>query len=140
MKKYIDASLIGAFFASVYPIIIALFEGDGFVVLTPRGNGIGYVSLQLILSMSIGIVAILLGKISFDNGKYSLLKSTIIHLVGLLLYVMVVGYICKWFVNFTGTISVVAGFIVIYTVLYSVSYLSVKKEVKSTNEAIKKSE
>lgn len=135
MKRYLNAALIGAFCYTIYPIIIAIIIGNSEVYITPDGNGIQVVIIQLLLSMSIGMVGILLNEISFKK-NYSLAVATIIHGGGLLLYVILVGFICNWFVTTASIISVIVGFIVIYGTMYYVSFQRVKKTIKETNQAI----
>ena len=136
MKKYIKAGFIGAFLSFLYPVIIAIFSESKLVELTPKGNNIKYVLIQMFLSVSIGIVSIILSILIFDNNKLSLLVASIIHMMVLFMYVLFVGYICKWLTSLYSIILVATGFIVIYAFIYILSYYKMKKEVDNTNKVI----
>jgi len=136
MKKYIKAGFIGAFLSFLYPVIIAIFSESKLVELTPKGNNIKYVLIQMFLSVSIGIVSIILSILIFDNNKLSLLVASIIHMTVLFIYVLFVGYVCDWVTSLCGIILVAAGFIVIYVIIYLSNYFKMKKEVENTNKVI----
>lgn len=125
-----------------------------FIIAILTGIGIG-IPVTLICMITIGgfnpvvmeflvwtVASALFGVLSvitFSNEKMHLALSTVLHCIGCLLITVgacaIIGYADNFFEIL---VSIAPVFAVVYVVIYSVSFLSMKKNAKKANEALSK--
>ncbi|MDN6640812.1 MAG: DUF3021 domain-containing protein, partial [Tetragenococcus sp.] len=73
-----------------------------------------------------------------NNQKRSLLSNTIIHFSIIFLPLLVVAYILHWGRDLLGLLSVGFSILVVYFIIWIVSYLGIKSQIDKINQSISK--
>ncbi len=86
----------------------------------------------------IGVIATLLSEI-YSIEKLSLLCKSLLHLGSMFVLIFSAGYYLKWYhlKSLSEIISVLATFIIIYFVIWTIGYLQAKREWQHINDQLK---
>lgn len=137
LNNYVSSILISAFFAALIPLIINILIGSKQLYFTPMGNNMSDVLFQYSLTLSIGLVSAILIDLT------SLLKNIneqfkiLIHIATLGVYIILVGYMCHWFMNIQMIIIFFIIFVLVYAFFYFINYQILKKEINETNKKLR---
>ncbi|MDN5652857.1 MAG: DUF3021 domain-containing protein, partial [Lactococcus lactis] len=95
------------------------------------------VTVQTLIYMLLGIIQAFSTDI-MNNQKRSLLSNTIIHFSIIFLPLLVVAYILHWGRDLLGLLSVGFSILVVYFIIWIVSYLGIKSQIDKINQSISK--
>lgn len=143
-KKLLIRSLIGApigvTISLIITIIFSLCLGHGEYFPAPHeliewfgGDETVAVIVQLFFSLLIG--AICSGaSVIWEIEKWSLLKQTGLHFLIVAIPFMGIGYIMNWLPHYLyGALGYIAGFILVYIIMWVSIYFSSKSKIKKIN-------
>ena len=76
----------------------------------------------------------------YDIEKWSILKSTAVHLIITLTMYFVTGFILMWYSpsDIAEIIEMVIIFVVVYTLIWLVNYLNYRSQVKKMNRDLRR--
>ncbi len=142
MKNFKNGMLIGLFVNFCVTIVISLIYGTGeYITVTPRlisayGNELNATIFQGLVTMIFGGLCAVTS-VYFDNEHTPLIQKTAQHFLITAVTFTIMAKLNYWFVwNFKFLTALYFSFILIYVVIWSVSYLYNKRLVTAFNKKL----
>lgn len=142
LKRGILGFLIGVFIAIIVPLFISIIINDGnFYPIPPSfikdcGNELNAAILQYTLSGLCGF-GCAASSVFFSSDRLNILQSTALNFLGVSISTLPIAYVCHWINHsLVGVISYFAIFIVIYIIIWLISYLSIRNIIIKANKKI----
>jgi hypothetical protein len=142
IKRCLLGAPLGLACSTIITIIISLFLGDGlFHAVVPElaremGSEINAVILQAVLSMVYG-AAWAGASVIWNAEHWSLLKTTLVHLLVTSLASFPIAYFARWMPhNAAGILIYVGIFVASYAGIWFTQYFGMKKRIKELNEKL----
>lgn len=146
-KKILVRSLIGAPIGVVISLIITIIfslclgHGEYFpasheLINWLGGNETTAVIVQMFCSIFVGAVCGA-SSVVWEIEKWSLLKQTLVHFAVIVIPFFGIGYIMNWMPHYLyGALCYVGGFILVYVIMWSSMYFSIKAKIKKMNKQL----
>ena len=146
-KKLLIRSLLGApigvTVSLIITVIISLCTGHGEYYPAPHeltelcGNEITAVIVQFFCSLAVGAIGGA-SSVIWDMEKWSLTKQTLIHFAVLAVTFIPLSYVLNWIPHYLyGALGYVAAFVIVYVLMWTSIYFSIKAKIKKMNEQLK---
>lgn len=146
IKKYSSSFTLGVTIGLVVSIIFQSNSGsNGYFPTNPTtfvGQWLTQQSITVAMFYSLvmwGLIGMLSQKLAeiFENENRSVLMNTVIHFVGQLLLITLSVVACGWFdFKWRMFFSFFILFFLIYSVIWGINYLHVKKEIEQINQKL----
>lgn len=146
MKKWLNYLLFGSLgglaIGFTTSLIFSAMVGTGrYYPSTPMflerfDTELAAISVSALLWILIGILSAM-SQIIFEKIEGSLLKSTVIHFFIIYPGVLVIGFFSGWFSGWDALLPMTISFIIIYAIVWGISYLYYKKEIEKMNERLR---
>lgn len=141
IKKIISGAFIGVGIGFTLNLIFSIINGEYYPgvpsFLEKYDSTLMAVTVQTLIYMLLGIIQAFSTDI-MNNQKRSLLSNTIIHFSIIFLPLLVVAYILHWGRDLLGLLSVGFSILVVYFIIWIVSYLGIKSQIDKINQTISK--
>ena len=141
IKKIISGAFIGVGIGFTWNLIFSIINGEYYPgvpsFLEKYDSTLMAVTVQTLIYMLLGIIQAFSTDI-MNNQKRSLLSNTIIHFSIIFLPLLVVAYILHWGRDLLGLLSVGFSILVVYFIIWIVSYLGIKSQIDKINQSISK--
>ena len=141
IKKIISGAFIGVGIGFTLNLIFSIINGEYYPgvpsFLEKYDSTLMAVTVQTLIYMLLGIIQAFSTDI-INNQKRSLLSNTIIHFSIIFLPLLVVAYILHWGRDLLGLLSVGFSILVVYFIIWIVSYLGIKSQIDKINQSISK--
>ena len=141
LKKIISGAFIGVGIGFTLNLIFSFLNGEYYPgipsFLNQYDSMLIAITVQTLIYMSLGIIQSFSTDI-MNNQKRSLLSNTIIHFSIIFLPLLVVAYILHWGRDLLGLLSVGFSILVVYFIIWIVSYLGIKSQIDKINQSISK--
>ncbi|EGP5098990.1 MAG: DUF3021 domain-containing protein [Lactococcus lactis] len=141
IKKIISGAFIGVGIGFTLNLIFSIINGEYYPgvpsFLEKYDSTLMAVTVQTLIYMLLGIIQAFSTDI-MNNQKRSLLSNTIIHFSIIFLPLLVVAYILHWGRDLLGLLSVGFSILVVYFIIWIVSYLGIKSQIDKINQSISK--
>ena len=141
LKKIISGAFIGVGIGFTLNLIFSFLNGEYYPgipsFLNQYDSMLIAITVQTLIYMSLGIIQSFSTDI-MNNQKRSLLSNTIIHFSIIFLPLLVVAYILHWGRNLLGLLVIGFSILVVYFIIWIVSYLSIKSQIDKINQTILK--
>lgn len=141
IKKIISGAFIGVGIGFTLNLIFSIINGEYYPgvpsFLEKYDSTLMAVTVQTLIYMLLGIIQAFSTDI-MNNQKRSLLLNTIIHFSIIFLPLLVVAYILHWGRDLLGLLSVGFSILVVYFIIWIVSYLGIKSQIDKINQSISK--
>lgn len=141
IKKIISGAFIGVGIGFTLNLIFSIINGEYYPgvpsFLEKYDSTLMAVTVQTLIYMLLGIIQAFSIDI-MNNQKRSLLSNTIIHFSIIFLPLLVVAYILHWGRDLLGLLSVGFSILVVYFIIWIVSYLGIKSQIDKINQSISK--
>lgn len=141
LKKIISGAFIGVGIGFTLNLIFSIINGEYYPgvpsFLEKYDSTLMAVTVQTLIYMLLGIIQAFSTDI-MNNQKRSLLSNTIIHFSIIFLPLLVVAYILHWGRYLLGLLVIGFSILVVYFIIWVVSYLSIKSQIDKINQTISK--
>lgn len=141
LKKIISGAFIGVGIGFTLNLIISFLNGEYYPgipsFLNQYDSMLIAITVQTLIYMSLGIIQSFSTDI-MNNQKRSLLSNTIIHFSIIFLPLLIVAYILHWGRDLLGLLVIGFSILVVYFIIWVVSYLSIKSQIDKINQTISK--
>lgn len=141
IKKIISGAFIGVGIGFTLNLIFSIINGEYYPgvpsFLEKYDSTLMAVTVQTLIYMLLGIIQAFSTDI-MNNQKRSLLSNTIIHFSIIFLPLLIVAYILHWGRDLLGLLSVGFSILVVYFIIWIVSYLGIKSQIDKINQSISK--
>ena len=141
LKKIISGAFIGVGIGFTLNLIFSFLNGEYYPgipsFLNQYDSMLIAITVQTLIYMSLGIIQSFSTDI-MNNQKRSLLSNTIIHFSIIFLPLLVVAYILHWGRDLLGLLVIGFSVLVVYFIIWVVSYLSTKSQIDKINQTISK--
>ena len=141
IKKIISGAFIGVGIGFTLNLIFSIINGEYYPgvpsFLEKYDSTLMAVTVQTLIYMLLGIIQAFSTDI-MNNQKRSLLSNTITHFSIIFLPLLVVAYILHWGRDLLGLLSVGFSILVVYFIIWIVSYLGIKSQIDKINQSISK--
>ena len=141
IKKIISGAFIGVGIGFTLNLIFSIINGEYYPgvpsFLEKYDSTLMAVTVQTLIYMLLGIIQAFSTDI-MNNQKRSLLSNTIIHFSIIFLPLLVVAYILNWGRDLLRLLSVGFSILVVYFIIWIVSYLGIKSQIDKINQSISK--
>lgn len=141
LKKIISGAFIGVGIGFTLNLLFSFLNGEYYPgvpsFLDQYDSTLIAITVQTLIYMSLGIIQSFSTDI-MNNQKRSLLSNTIIHFSIIFLPLLVVAYILHWGRNLLGLLVIGFSILVVYFIIWIVSYLSIKSQIDKINQTILK--
>ena len=141
LKKIISGAFIGVGIGFTLNLLFSFLNGEYYPgvpsFLDQYDSTLIAITVQTLIYMSLGIIQSFSTDI-MNNQKRSLLSNTIIHFSIIFLPLLVVAYILHWGRNLLGLLVIGFSILVVYFIIWVVSYLSIKSQIDKINQTISK--
>lgn len=141
IKKIISGAFIGVGIGFTLNLIFSIINGEYYPgvpsFLEKYDSTLMAVTVQTLIYMLLGIIQAFSTDI-MNNQKRSLLSNTIIHFSIIFLPLLVVAYILHWGRDLLGLLVIGFSILVVYFIIWVVSYLSIKSQIDKINQTISK--
>ncbi|MFL2144161.1 DUF3021 domain-containing protein [Ruoffia sp. FAM 20857] len=141
IKKIISGAFIGVGIGFTLNLIFSIINGEYYPgvpsFLEKYDSTLMAVTVQTLIYMLLGIIQAFSTDI-MNNQKRSLLSNTIIHFSIIFLPLLVVAYILHWGRYLLGLLVIGFSILVVYFIIWVVSYLSIKSQIDKINQTISK--
>ena len=141
IKKIISGAFIGVGIGFTLNLIFSIINGEYYPgvpsFLEKYDSTLMAVTVQTLIYMLLGIIQAFSTDI-MNNQKRSLLSNTIIRFSIIFLPLLVVAYILHWGRDLLGLLSVGFSILVVYFIIWIVSYLGIKSQIDKINQSISK--
>ncbi|MFL2141919.1 DUF3021 domain-containing protein [Ruoffia sp. FAM 26254] len=141
LKKIISGAFIGVGIGFTLNLIFSFLNGEYYPgvpsFLNQYDSMLIAITVQTLIYMSLGIIQSFSTDI-MNNQKRSLLSNTIIHFSIIFLPLLVVAYILHWGRYLLGLLVIGFSILVVYFIIWVVSYLSIKSQIDKINQTISK--
>ena len=135
---------VGIAIGFVITLMISAFIGDGYYYpVTPEligstGNELNAVILQTVLCGIMGS-GFAMASVIWELDSWSLAKQSGIYFLIACIIMLPIAYIANWMKHsFSGILSYVGIFVVIFVVVWLAQYLSWRHKIKKMNDCFKK--
>ena len=141
-KRGIDGITYGVTIGMILSLIFSYLAGSSrYYPSTPAfvagfNNNLTATLISVLLWMVIGLFSAY-SSIIFELENISLLIKTVIHFCLVYAIVLAVGIYLKWFTS-SGFILVTISFLVVYTTIWVITWLTIKNDIKRINQQITK--
>lgn len=146
MKKWIQYGLFGGVgglaIGFITSLIFSAMAGTGhYYPSTPMfiegfDTELGAVTMSALVWAIIGILSAV-SQVVFEKIEGSLLKSTAIHFAIVYPTILVIGYFAGWFSGWEVLVPMTISFVIIYALVWIVSYFYYRNEVEKMNERLR---
>lgn len=141
LKKIISGAFIGVGIGFTLNLIFSFLNGEYYPgvpsFLNQYDSMLIAITVQTLIYMSLGIIQAFSTDI-MNNQKRSLLSNTIIHFSIIFLPLLIVAYILHWGRDLLGLLVIGFSILVVYFIIWVVSYLSIKSQIDKINQTISK--
>ena len=141
LKKIISGAFIGVGIGFTLNLIFSFLNGEYYPgipsFLNQYDSMLIAITVQTLIYMSLGIIQSFSTDI-MNNQKRSLLSNTIIHFSIIFLSLLIVAYILHWGRDLLGLLVIGFSILVVYFIIWVVSYLSIKSQIDKINQTISK--
>ncbi|WP_192984450.1 DUF3021 domain-containing protein [Marinilactibacillus psychrotolerans] len=141
LKKIISGAFIGVGIGFTLNLIFSFLNGEYYPgvpsFLNQYDSMLIAITVQTLIYMSLGIIQSFSTDI-MNNQKRSLLSNTIIHFSIIFLPLLIVAYILHWGRDLLGLLVIGFSILVVYFIIWVVSYLSIKSQIDKINQTISK--
>ena len=141
LKKIISGAFIGVGIGFTLNLIFSFLNGEYYPgipsFLNQYDSMLIAITVQTLIYMSLGIIQSFSTDI-MNNQKRSLLSNTITHFSIIFLPLLVVAYILHWGRDLLGLLVIGFSVLVVYFIIWVVSYLSIKSQIDKINQTISK--
>ena len=141
LKKIISGAFIGVGIGFTLNLIFSFLNGEYYPgipsFLNQYDSMLIAITVQTLIYMSLGIIQSFSTDI-MNNQKRSLLSNTIIHFSIIFLPLLIVAYILHWGRDLLGLLVIGFSILVVYFIIWIVSYLSIKSQIDKINQTILK--
>ena len=141
LKKIISGAFIGVGIGFTLNLIFSFLNGEYYPgipsFLNQYDSTLMAVTVQTLIYMLLGIIQAFSTDI-MNNQKRSLLSNTIIHFSIIFLPLLIVAYILHWGRDLLGLLVIGFSILVVYFIIWVVSYLSIKSQIDKINQTISK--
>ncbi|MFZ1353603.1 MAG: DUF3021 domain-containing protein [Enterococcus aquimarinus] len=141
LKKIISGAFIGVGIGFTLNLIFSFLNGEYYPgipsFLNQYDSMLIAITVQTLIYMSLGIIQSFSTDI-MNNQKRSLLSNTIIHFSIIFLPLLIVAYILHWGRDLLGLLVIGFSVLVVYFIIWVVSYLSIKSQIDKINQTISK--
>lgn len=141
LKKIISGAFIGVGIGFTLNLIFSFLNGEYYPgvpsFLNQYDSMLIAIIVQTLIYMSLGIIQAFSTDI-MNNQKRSLLSNTIIHFSIIFLPLLIVAYILHWGRDLLGLLVIGFSILVVYFIIWVVSYLSIKSQIDKINQTISK--
>ena len=141
IKKIISGAFIGVGIGFTLNLIFSFLNGEYYPgipsFLNQYDSMLIAITVQTLIYMSLGIIQSFSTDI-MNNQKRSLLSNTIIHFSIIFLPLLIVAYILHWGRDLLGLLVIGFSVLVVYFIIWVVSYLSIKSQIDKINQTISK--
>ena len=141
LKKIISGAFIGVGIGFTLNLIFSFLNGEYYPgipsFLNQYDSMLIAITVQTLIYMSLGIIQSFSTDI-MNNQKRSLLSNTIIHFSIIFLPLLIVAYMLHWGRDLLGLLVIGFSILVVYFIIWVVSYLSIKSQIDKINQTISK--
>ncbi|MFW7364602.1 DUF3021 domain-containing protein [Vagococcus fluvialis] len=141
LKKIISGAFVGVGIGFTLNLIFSFLNGEYYPgipsFLNQYDSMLIAITVQTLIYMSLGIIQSFSTDI-MNNQKRSLLSNTIIHFSIIFLPLLIVAYILHWGRDLLGLLVIGFSILVVYFIIWVVSYLSIKSQIDKINQTISK--
>ena len=141
LKKIISGAFIGVGIGFTLNLIFSFLNGEYYPgipsFLNQYDSMLIAITVQTLIYMLLGIIQAFSTDI-MNNQKRSLLSNTIIHFSIIFLPLLIVAYILHWGRDLLGLLVIGFSVLVVYFIIWVVSYLSIKSQIDKINQTISK--
>lgn len=139
IKKIISGAFIGIGIGFTLNLIFSFLNGEYYPgvpsFLEQYDSTLIAITIQTLIYMALGIIQAFSTDI-MNNQKRSLLSNTIIHFSIIFLPLLIVAYILHWGRDLLGLLVIGFSILVVYFIIWIVSYLSIKSQIDKINQTI----
>lgn len=139
VKKIIGGAFIGIGIGFTLNLIFSFLYGEYYPgvpsFLNQYHTRLTAVSFESLIYAGLGIIQIYSEDI-INNEKRSLLSNTLIHFSIISLPLLAAAYILHWTRNILGLVSIGISILIVYFIIWILSYLSIKAEIEKINNTI----